>query len=251
MSDKIFNKIVLNYSHLKFISRTQYYIVFKCINEQCDYGIHIYNDKRVHSGKCGECVAFKSRTRNENDVFDYKFSGNQKILRYKCKLCNGPRTRGSKTGICIKCLGPKPFVRPFKKLLESNNRNLEISITLEQYSSLMTNSPKCHYCENDLNMDILRGKRHCLDRKDNNIGYHINNIVPCCFKCNWIKGDKLTYREMLIIAGCRKRDLDKINNNVFEIFKTQKIDENNKTCVADTATLKEKYIYFKNLNLVS
>lgn len=233
MGDKIFNRIILKYSDLKFIKREQLYVIFKCKNDNCDLNIHIYNDKRGHCGICGSCISFKKQSEN-NDIFDRVLSPcGQKVTRHKCKLCNGPRTRSSKTGICLKCLKPKPYVRAYKKIMESIGSK-EISISLEEYSALMDVNKNCHYCDDKLNIDKFHGKRHCLDRKDNSLGYHINNVVPCCFKCNWVKGSKLTYNEMLILGAVRKNDLQRI------------IDAVNKTLCLETIISNDKKICIKN-----
>lgn len=39
-----------------------------------------------------------------------------------------------------------------------------------------------------------------LDRRDNNLGYEIDNIVKCCWFCNYIKRDFLSEEDMLQIA---------------------------------------------------
>jgi hypothetical protein len=39
-----------------------------------------------------------------------------------------------------------------------------------------------------------------LDRKDNSLGYSVDNCVVCCGSCNRTKGDCFTYEEFLIIA---------------------------------------------------
>ncbi|MBA7579561.1 hypothetical protein ES708_21432 [subsurface metagenome] len=63
---------------------------------------------------------------------------------------------------------------------------------------------KCHYCgieEKDfLNIwePFYGGKRgHILevDRKDNSLGYDIENCVLACAVCNNAKSDKFTYEE--------------------------------------------------------
>lgn len=39
-----------------------------------------------------------------------------------------------------------------------------------------------------------------LDRKDNDIGYTLDNVVPCCTRCNTIKSDYWSYEEMVEIG---------------------------------------------------
>lgn len=53
----------------------------------------------------------------------------------------------------------------------------------------------CHYC-NELTGAVGIG----LDRKDNAIGYTIENVVPCCGKCNRFRSNILTFEEMEIFG---------------------------------------------------
>jgi len=64
---------------------------------------------------------------------------------------------------------------------------------------------KCYYCKRDWNQieyDIynLQKSRLSIDRKDNNKGYIIDNIVLCCMRCNLIKSNYFTEVEMLKIG---------------------------------------------------
>jgi hypothetical protein len=67
----------------------------------------------------------------------------------------------------------------------------------------------CHYCD-----DIIQWIAHStggkkgkynLDRKDNSLGYTKENCVVCCSACNYLKGDKFTYDEMLILGSTLKQ----------------------------------------------
>ena len=72
----------------------------------------------------------------------------------------------------------------------AKRRGLEWSISEEQYEFIVS-SGACGYCN-----DRLPQTNGGLDRKDNSLGYTIDNVVPCCFSCNRIKGALLTYDEM-------------------------------------------------------
>jgi hypothetical protein len=54
---------------------------------------------------------------------------------------------------------------------------------------------RCVYCDDDLD-----GQGSSMDRKDNNLGYLPDNVVPCCVGCNKAKLDQFTYDEMLLIG---------------------------------------------------
>lgn len=71
-------------------------------------------------------------------------------------------------------------------------RGFEWRLTLEEFSNLFYAS--CEYCARDVEPSEYTGYR--IDRKDNDVGYLLENCVPCCAECNWIKGNVLTYEEM-------------------------------------------------------
>lgn len=83
----------------------------------------------------------------------------------------------------------------YKELLRTaKRRQLEVNITFEQYAPLVQEN-NCFYCPNSLSK-LGSG----LDRKDNSIGYTLENVVPCCRSCNRTKGDRLTFEEMVAIS---------------------------------------------------
>lgn len=71
-------------------------------------------------------------------------------------------------------------------------RNLDFLISLDEFEK--TIRKPCNYCGT---VEERRG----IDRIDSNIGYLSNNIVPCCYPCNWMKND-LTVNEFL--SHCQK-----------------------------------------------
>lgn len=71
---------------------------------------------------------------------------------------------------------------------QSKRRGIEVKLTLDQYSKIVDQS--CYYC----NMKRLeRGAG--LDRVENNKGYEIDNVVPCCGYCNFFRNNMLTTEE--------------------------------------------------------
>ena len=70
-------------------------------------------------------------------------------------------------------------------------RNHEFSLSKDEFQKLT--SEICHYCGNEpsqiMSMPQSNGDYvyNGLDRKDNNLGYTFDNIVPCCWECNKIK----------------------------------------------------------------
>jgi len=73
----------------------------------------------------------------------------------------------------------------------SKARNLECIITLEQYSAIIEHRT-CYYCDQDFKNE---GGTN-LNRIDNNIGYTVDNVKPCCKICNRIM-NKFTREELL------------------------------------------------------
>jgi len=90
----------------------------------------------------------------------------------------------------------------------AKRRNLSWKLTLEQFVKLT--SSNCYYCGVQPKQIswISRRKRlvpvkheyiyNGIDRKDNTVGYIIDNCVPCCGTCNKIKNIYLTSEEMLV-----------------------------------------------------
>ena len=77
-------------------------------------------------------------------------------------------------------------------------KNIEVALTFEQFEIL--NSLPCDYCGEPL-PEVGYG----IDRKDNLLGYIPENSVPCCYRCNTMKGSYLTYDEMKLIWQRRNR----------------------------------------------
>jgi hypothetical protein len=75
-----------------------------------------------------------------------------------------------------------------KRRAERSGRIWEIE--REDFDKLL-DSGSCYYCEGSLN-DTGCG----LDRKDSNLGYTLDNVVPSCGVCNKIKTNLLTCEEM-------------------------------------------------------
>lgn len=68
--------------------------------------------------------------------------------------------------------------------------NKTFLLTEEEYCKLV--SKPCYYCE-----EPLSGNGINLDRinNDKSIGYRLDNVLPCCVKCNLLRGDRLTVEE--------------------------------------------------------
>lgn len=87
----------------------------------------------------------------------------------------------------------------------ASNRNLLFQLSLLEFQHLTQSC--CHYCgiqpqtifpkgsnSGKLNGDIIVNG---IDRKDNRLGYQIDNCVPCCCQCNFAKRQQ-SYEDFLL-----------------------------------------------------
>jgi hypothetical protein len=130
-----------------------------------------------------------------------------KGLNRLCKKCDKKRRERDARKRRKRKMRPPVSLRRYKGLecifmaakKGAFKRGLEWKLTFEQWVSLVVDKI-CHYCDGEL------PKRGCrLDRMDNNIGYLFYNVVPCCGPCNWLKGSRLTYKEMVAVSNLLKK----------------------------------------------
>jgi hypothetical protein len=85
---------------------------------------------------------------------------------------------------CSKCKitdPPREYLHStYKK--SARVRGIEFNLSKQQVTDLV--SKNCHYCD-EMNDKGVNG----IDRIDNDIGYIIDNSVPCCTVCNYMKGE--------------------------------------------------------------
>lgn len=86
----------------------------------------------------------------------------------------------------------RSIYRGYKR--NAKNRNVSFDISLKEFSELT--SQKCFYCGCEPNQKYYGHKEangyflyNGLDRLDNTKGYTLENCVPCCGYCNWMKKD--------------------------------------------------------------
>lgn len=73
-------------------------------------------------------------------------------------------------------------------------RDLPFSLTREEYANIR--SKPCHYCGG-----LLPETGLGMDRIDNDKGYELGNVYPCCRWCNSIRGNVFTVAEMEKFIG--------------------------------------------------
>lgn len=73
---------------------------------------------------------------------------------------------------------------------QARRRGCQMTLTRNQFKQLTT--APCHYCGSAPNNEHCTGygsyRYNGLDRVDNKAGYTIENVVPCCLRCNKAKG---------------------------------------------------------------
>jgi hypothetical protein len=97
----------------------------------------------------------------------------------------------------------------------AKERNYPILITSKQFAQWWTNQEhKCYYCkrtQGEVEKDTRRihRRRLTVDRKDNSLGYTLENIVLACYLCNETKSDFFSEEDMLVIGEIvRKKCLE-------------------------------------------
>ena len=133
----------------------------------------------------------------------------QKVFIYKCQC--GAEIRSQQThlkvhsGKCIRCAQfNEPFKATYNEMIKScSRRNIDHTISYEDFIEF-TKILKCHYCMTNIiwsphtksNNEEIKGSRsYKLDRMNNDVGYHKDNCVVCCKRCNEGKSNKFSYLE--------------------------------------------------------
>lgn len=128
-------------------------------------------------------------------------------------ICKGSHLRSGRVKSCgclrKKQCGDRSKKSPFFWLYAILKRNAirgekSLELSFQEFLTF-THIDTCHYCSKQIEWyqyDVLidgRKQSHSyhLDRKDNSLGYTKENCVVCCSLCNYIKGDVLSYSEML------------------------------------------------------
>lgn len=122
--------------------------------------------------------------------------GNKKLISYK-KVSKGL------TKSCG-CLNKKATLESTIKYLynrykfKAQKKKLIFELTLEEFKDL-TNS-NCHYCKTKPSQKAINNNityfYNGVDRKNNLIGYTLNNSLPCCKICNRAK-NSMVYEDFI------------------------------------------------------
>ena len=98
--------------------------------------------------------------------------------------------------------------------IRANNKSLQFDLTKDEYDGIVTS--QCYLC----GRKSYEKHKNGIDRIDNNLGYIMSNVKPCCGSCNYIKKDM---------------ELTELFNKMTEIFlkckiKVETVTIVNKTC---------------------
>lgn len=93
-------------------------------------------------------------------------------------------------------------------IANAKNRGLSFKIDLIHFKEII--QKECFYCgaaPENVHRTYSGHKffYQGLDRIVNSEGYTLENVVPCCEKCNAMKSDILTAREMLVAVKAIKK----------------------------------------------
>lgn len=92
-------------------------------------------------------------------------------------------------------------------LRNCRRRGIAFHLSRAQFEALVTSA--CHYCARPpytpWNFQATGQMRDLfyysgIDRLDNEKGYVVDNVVPCCKECNGLKSDRLTESETRAVA---------------------------------------------------
>lgn len=118
-----------------------------------------------------------------------------------------------------KCFEVDEYYRPYTNFgcgKKIENKNKDLSKKDEKYIKSQFKQSTCFYC-NHSDLIINLG----IDRIDSNKSYYIENCVPCCSMCNYMKKD--------LIQEDFVRHVRKIISHFAKIYEEDKIEKTEKT----------------------
>ncbi len=101
----------------------------------------------------------------------------------------------------------RPFESTYNALVRrAGDREIGVELTYEEFLRFTTVN-QCHYCDGTVQWFPYRNRQrgggapYNLDRRVNTEGYKVSNLVVCCARCNYGKGDRFTYEEWAIMTS--------------------------------------------------
>jgi 5-methylcytosine-specific restriction endonuclease McrA len=137
-----------------------------------------------------------------------------------CGTIRDVRTEHLRNGRSISCgcqrrlsLLEANRLRPYEALynalvLSARKAGHDLNISYDAFIEF-TKISECHYCGACLSWAEYSpqkngGKKYQLDRKNNDLGYILDNVVVCCTTCNRAKGNRYTYDEWVAMTNALK-----------------------------------------------
>ncbi|MEH3053418.1 MAG: hypothetical protein PGN13_05320 [Patulibacter minatonensis] len=138
-------------------------------------------------------------------------------VQWSCRACeeSDPGQRSGRAWFCTDCQSARGLYRTTRSNLASGfNRTLkgspELAIDIDAFCVWRkAQEQRCHYCRiSEADLTRVRMKSQVqkdvrimgVDRVDDTLGYVAENLVPCCFVCNQVKGDRFSEAEMLLVG---------------------------------------------------
>lgn len=129
--------------------------------------------------KCENCL--KDRKVFYDSLMNRKDSQYLVTGETLCTKCRNKRLFAGETGIGYK----HGSDRYCEYRLGAKTRNLIFQLTPDEFKNIV--KQKCHYCGGFSIDSNPKSRGNGIDRKNNNIGYVIENCVSCCVNCNYMK----------------------------------------------------------------
>lgn len=146
----------------------------------------------MHDTKiCNDCGVDKSSTNFCKNR--YQLDG----LNYYCRECQSKRSKISRGREALES-------QMYRQILKgASKRNISVVLSKESFYEWFCHTPRCcEYCGVTLDQHrLLFGTRLEIDRKNNEVGYCIENICFACRRCNTSKRDYFSYIEWKEIAS--------------------------------------------------
>ena len=171
----------------------------KSCGETCPLTVPDGRKRKKHSDLSGSTVGLWFVIKQLPDKVGkrYKYLCRCKCGTEKEVLSSTLQSKRTKSCGClrIEAISKRRLESLYNRLV--SHSSAKVSMTYEEFLTF-TSTEACHYC--GAAVEWRNGHGYNLDRKDNTLGYSVDNCVVCCGSCNRTKGDRYTYEEFLIIA---------------------------------------------------